>query len=335
MDDRPQRLIANRYLLGPLLGSGGMGTVWRAQDRLLGRDVAIKQVEAHDPIQPGQPGDTLGVPARARVLREARAAARLNHPGAVTIHDIVEDDRYIYIVMELVSAPTLAALVEREGPLPPARVAGIGEQLLDVLLAAHDAGIVHRDVKPANVMVLPRDRVKLADFGIAALHGDPQLTRPGTVLGSPGFLAPEQAEGAPAGPEADLWALGATLYFALEGRGPYTRDSTAAVIAALLSQPPDPMHPAGPLGPVVTALLDRVPQRRPAGDRLHAMLRQAISADSTTAAGAAPVRPAAMPVQPLAPIPAPAPRPPYPYETGRPDEAGVPMRRTSGWVLAG
>src|SRR4051794_15108858 len=147
MDDRPQRLIANRYLLGPLLGRGGMGTVWRAQDQLLGRDVAVKQVEADDPIAVSQPGDTLGVPARARVLREARAAARLNHPGAVTIHDIVEDDRHVYIVMELVSAPTLAALVEQHGPLPPARAARIGEQLLDVLLAAHSVGIVHRDVK--------------------------------------------------------------------------------------------------------------------------------------------------------------------------------------------
>jgi eukaryotic-like serine/threonine-protein kinase len=189
-----ERRVAGRYLLETVLGRGGMGTVWRARDELLGRPVAIKAVEIPEAVP-----DHERAAARARVLREARAAARLNHPLMVTTHDIVEDGGHLYIVMEVVAAPTLAAVVREHGPLPPARVARIGEQLLDALELAHAAGIVHRDVKPANVMLLARDHVRVADFGIASIQGDPQLTSSGMVLGSPPSWPPSRPAGSAAG----------------------------------------------------------------------------------------------------------------------------------------
>jgi serine/threonine protein kinase len=185
-------------LMAPL-GRGGMGVVWRAHDQVLGRQVAVKEV-----VFPPNMADDEQRPAQARVLREARAAARLNHPGAVTLYDVVQDQGGTFIVMELVQAPTLAELVRTDGPLPPGQVAEVGAQLAGVLEAAHRAGIVHRDVKPANVMVPDRGTVKLADFGVASLQGDPQLTSTGLVVGSPAYVAPEQARGEESGPPADF-----------------------------------------------------------------------------------------------------------------------------------
>src|SRR5215211_5062530 len=171
------RVIADRYVLRAPVGRGGMGVVWRAQDRVLGRQVAVKEV-----VFPPTMAEAERRPARARVMREARAAARLNHPGAVTLYDVVSDQGGIFIVMELVEAATLADLVQAEGPLAPERVAELGRQLVGVLEAAHGVGIVHRDVKPGNVMVAADGGVKLADFGVAWLQGDPQLTSTGLVL---------------------------------------------------------------------------------------------------------------------------------------------------------
>jgi eukaryotic-like serine/threonine-protein kinase len=259
--------VAGRYVLGRLLGRGGMGSVWQAEDAVLSRQVAVKIVETptgptgSDPLDVGQ-----------RALREARAAGRLNHPGAVTVYDIVAEEGRCSIVMELVPAPTLAELVDREGPLSPARAAAIGTQLVDVLEFAHAAGIVHRDVKPGNVMVLPGDRVKLTDFGIASLRGDPQLTASGMTLGSPRYMSPEQAAGTPAGPAADWWGLGATLYYAVEGRPPFERDGVPALLAAILTQPPDPMRSAGPLVPLLTTVLVRDPGERPEAAVLRRLL---------------------------------------------------------------
>src|SRR6266516_4901762 len=276
LEQEQQRRIAGRYLLGGELGHGGMGTVWRATDELLGREVAVKEIELPAAVTaPGQGQSQDAATVRARVLREARAAARLNHQGIVTVHDVLDAPDRLFIVMELVEAPSLAGVVAKEGPLPPARVARIGLGLVDALEAAHAAGIVHRDVKPGNVLLLPGDQVKLADFGIAAIQGDPQLTASRMVLGSPAFMAPEQAGAQPVGPPADYWALGATLYFSVEGRPPFPREHPVAVLAAIIHQQPAPTRHAGPLAPVISALLAKSPEARPSGARLRGLLQVA------------------------------------------------------------
>ena len=271
--DADRRLVAGRYVLGGPLGRGGMGTVWRADDVLLGRPVAVKEVEL-----PGGPTGADRAALRERALREARAAARLNHLGVVTLHDAVEADDRLFLVMELVDAPTLRDLVDRSGPVGQGAAARIGLELLDALDAAHRAGIVHHDVKPANVMVSPSGRVKLADYGIASLQEDTQRTLTGATgamrgrgdgravtaaFGSLPYVAPEQASGGHAGPAADLWALGATLWFAVEGVAPFERASPAATLGAILHDPPGRPSRAGPLEPALLALLAKDPAHRP------------------------------------------------------------------------
>jgi hypothetical protein len=244
-----------------------MGVVWRAQDAVLGREVAVKEV-VFPPTMPEEERR----PAQARVMREARVAARLNHPGAVTIYDVVQDRGGTFIVMELVEAPTLADLVREQGPLPVERVAEIGAQVASALEAAHAAGIVHRDVKPGNVMVAERGTAKLADFGIASLQGDPQLTSTGLVIGSPAYMAPEQAKGEQSGPPADFWALGATMFYAVEGEPPFDRGTSIATLAAVVNDPPRAPRQAGPLTGLITALLAKDPAARPSGPALRAEL---------------------------------------------------------------
>jgi eukaryotic-like serine/threonine-protein kinase len=244
-----------------------MGVVWRAQDSVLGREVAVKEVVFPPTMTEEERG-----PAQARVMREARAAARLNHPGAVTLYDVVTDQGGTFIVMELVNAPTLADLVRTDGPLPVQRVAELGLQVAGALEAAHQAGIVHRDVKPGNVMVPERGSAKLADFGVASLQGDPQLTSTGLVIGSPAFMAPEQARGEGSGPAADFWALGATLFYAVEGGPPFDRGSSIATLAAVVNEPPGELRRAGPLTPLITALLSKDPTARPTGPKVRAWL---------------------------------------------------------------
>jgi serine/threonine protein kinase len=261
------RVIADRYVLVAPLGRGGMGVVWRAQDGVLGREVALKEV-----VFPATMPEAERRPARARVLREARAAARLNHPAAVTLFDVVADQGGTFIVMELVKAPTLAELVREQGPLPPERVAEIGAQVAGALAAAHAAGIVHRDVKPANVMVPAPGVAKLADFGIASVQGDPQLTWTGLVIGSPAYMAPEQATGEPSGPAADFWALGATMFYGVEGEPPFDRGTSIATLAAVVNDPPRRPERAGPLAPLLLALLDKDPASRPTGPKVRAWL---------------------------------------------------------------
>ncbi|HET8788086.1 MAG TPA: serine/threonine-protein kinase, partial [Actinomycetes bacterium] len=267
MSPAADRLVANRYALKDPLGRGGMGVVWRAQDSVLGREVAVKEV-----VFPPTMAEEERGPAQARVMREARAAARLNHPGAVTLYDVVKDRGSTFIVMELVSAPTLADLVRTDGPLPVQRVAEIGAQVASALEAAHQAGIVHRDVKPGNVMVPANGTAKLADFGIASLQGDPQLTSTGLVIGSPAYMAPEQAKGEESGPPADFWALGATMFYAVEGGPPFDRGSSIATLAAVVNEPPRDLRRAGPLTPLITALLSKDPGARPSGPELRAEL---------------------------------------------------------------
>ena len=275
-----RRLVAGRYVLGGSLGRGGMGTVWRADDVLLGRAVAVKEVE----LPVGPPGADR-VALRERALREARAAARLNHPGVVTLHDVVEADDRLFLVMELVEAPTLRDLVDGSGPVGRAAAARVGLELVDALDAAHRAGIVHHDVKPANVMVTADGRAKLADFGIASLQDDTQRTLTGVAaagreadrtmtaaFGSLPYVAPEQASGQRAGPAADLWALGATLWFAVEGSAPFERGGPVATLGAILHDPPGRLTRAGPLEPILLALLVKDPARRPPAAVLRRML---------------------------------------------------------------
>jgi eukaryotic-like serine/threonine-protein kinase len=267
------RLVADRYALRAPLGRGGMGVVWRAHDAVLGREVAVKEV-VFPPTMPEEERRQ----AQARVMREARAAARLNHPNAVTLYDVVQDGGGTFIVMELVRAPTLADLVRAEGPLPVQRVAEIAAQIASALEAAHQAGIVHRDVKPGNVMVPPRGMAKLADFGIASLQGDPQLTSTGLVIGSPAYMAPEQARGEESGPPVDFWALGATMYYAVEGEPPFDRGTSIATLAAVVNDPPRAPRRAGALTSLITALLAKDPGSRPSGPELRAELSRLASA---------------------------------------------------------
>ena len=282
MPDRAaERLIANRYALEVPIGQGGMGVVWRARDTLLGREVAIKEVRL-PPTVPESERNSM----RARVLREARAAARLNHPAAVTLYDVINEQGHAFIVMELIHAPTLAQVVAKEGPLDPPRAAGIGAQVADALAAAHQAGIVHRDVKPANVMVVPGGGARLTDFGIARVKGDPKLTSTGLIVGSPAYMAPEQASGAAAGPPADVWSLGATLYFAVEGRSPFERGGSIATLTAVVNDNPRPAGRAGALGPVIAALLAKDPDSRPSAGDLRRQLERLAAAGAEPRAGA-------------------------------------------------
>ncbi|MEU4544373.1 serine/threonine-protein kinase [Nonomuraea dietziae] len=256
-DPSGSRLIGGRYLLAEELGRGGMGAVWRAHDQVLDRPVALKQV-----LVPGWMSEQDRERAFERVLREARATARLRNPYVITIHDVVVDEGHPWIVMELLSASSLAQVLERSGPLPEHVVADIGVKLLGALRAAHAAGITHRDVKPANVLLLDDGGVVLTDFGIAHVANSPTLTATGMLMGSPAYMAPERLEGEPAGEASDLWALGATLYTAVEGAPPYAMDSPVAVMAAILMREPHPMRRGRRLRPVVEGLMRRSPKER-------------------------------------------------------------------------
>jgi hypothetical protein len=264
----PGRRVANRYELTDELGHGGMGVVWRATDTLLARQVALKEVD----LPRGRDVEEREGLA-ARVTREARAAARLSHPGVVTVYDIAHDGDRDYIVMELVEAPTLEELVRSNGPLAPDRAARLGLGLLDALEAAHRAGIVHRDLKPRNVMVRQNGATKLADFGIASVQGDPRLTATGLVVGSPAYMAPEQVEAEPVSPATDLWALGATLWFAVEGQPPFGGGEFQTLSAIVNGRPRQPRR-LGPLAPVLARLLVKDPAARATPAQVRPLLRQ-------------------------------------------------------------
>ncbi|RAY13820.1 hypothetical protein DPM19_19425 [Actinomadura craniellae] len=250
-------VVGGRYRLAEQVGTGGMGRVWRARDEVLGREVAVKEL-----LPPRELSAEKRDEMNRRAVREARAAGRLSHPGIITVHDVAEHDGSPLIVMEFVRGRSLDEVIREEGRLPPDRVARIGLAMAEALREAHAAGIVHRDLKPANVL-LDHDRVVITDFGIASLAGDPTLTPSGALLGTPAYMAPEQADREIASPAADLWSLGATLYAAVEGRAPYTGPSLVAVLSALLTRRPDPPRYAGALAPLLAGLLDRDPARRP------------------------------------------------------------------------
>ena len=256
-----------------------MGEVWRAHDELLGRRVAVKEIALPETLTPEDKGAT-----KERVLREARAAARINHPNVVTVYDVLEEGGRSYIVMELIDAPTLADKVATDGPLDPRAAATVGLGVLAALEAAQAVGITHRDVKPGNVMLPARGGVKLADFGIAAMTDDPRLTATGMILGSPSYMAPEQATSNATGPASDLWSLGATLYLAVEGSPPFDKGQAIATLTAVVGEEPPTPQSAGALGPVIAALMVKDPAARPDTARTKVMLEAAAAGGSTTVA---------------------------------------------------
>ncbi|WP_169983400.1 serine/threonine-protein kinase [Microbispora sp. H10836] len=292
MPEQHSPLLADRYELRTRIGRGTMGTVWRAYDRSLGREIAVKEIRQDPSLSPRQRQEL-----RERMMREGRMAARVSHPSVATIHDVIVSDGIPWIIMELVEGRSLEQVIDEEGPLPPRLVAEIGYDLLGALRAAHARNILHRDVKPANVLLTETGRVVLTDFGIAKALGDNALTQTGMVIGSPGYTAPERARGEYTGPESDLWSLGATLYFAVEGRPAYERATVGETLAALMTEKADPPRQAGPLRQVLDGLLEKDHTARLTPERAAAILR--VIADTPTGA---------IPAVPPAP-PAPSPRP--------------------------
>ncbi|GIH37990.1 hypothetical protein Mco01_09900 [Microbispora corallina] len=276
-------LLAGRYRLAEPVGEGGGGTVWRAVDELLHREVAVKQLRIPAGVAGAELAEFTG-----RAIQEARAAGRLSHPSIVMVHDVVRHDGQPWIVMDLVAGRSLDKVIREDGPLPVARAAEIGLAVLDALEAAHAQGILHRDVKPANVLIAPDGRALLTDFGIAAPVSQGNGSGWQSSAGSPAYMAPERFRGEPDGPPSDLWSLGATLYTAVEGRSPFQRPMAAALVAAVLMQPPQPMVRASPgMAWIVLALLDKDPARRPP----PAVVRQALRAVAATPAARAGRRP--------------------------------------------
>ncbi|GAA2255451.1 serine/threonine-protein kinase [Streptomyces atrovirens] len=292
-------LVAGRYRLGESIGSGGMGRVWRAHDEVLHRVVAIKELTAALYVSDSEQAMLL-----ARTRAEARAAARINHSAVVTVHDVLEHDGRPWIVMELIEGHSLADAVKERERVDPREAARIGLWVLRALRAAHAAGVLHRDVKPGNVLLGDDGRVLLTDFGIAQIDGDTAITRTGEVVGSVDYLAPERVRGHDPGPSSDLWALGATLYTAVEGRSPFRRTSPLTTMQAVVEEEADEPEHAGPLGPVISALLRKDPATRPDADRAEQLLAEAAEGRRPQAA------------QEYVPTQAVGARAPLPYETG-------------------
>ncbi len=299
-----EALVGGRYRIERALGAGGMGRVWLAYDELLRREVAIKEIVLPFGL-PHEEREEL----RLRTLREARAAARLSHPNVVRIYDVQSGDEQPWIVMEYVHSRSLLEVIQKQGALPVEQVAGIGLAVLSALDAANRVGVLHRDVKPSNVLIADDGRVVLTDFGSAMIdESDGAITRTGVILGSPQYIAPERVDTGVSTPEADLWSLGATLYAAVEGRPPYTRSTTLRSLIAITTDKPDPTRLAGPLKPVLVGLLQRNPQarmrpaeveerlRRLADVQTTVRLRQVSQQRQPAATAAAPVPLAAEPV---------------------------------------
>jgi hypothetical protein len=270
-----RRVVDGRFELESRLGGGGMGTVWRARDLLLHRHVAVKEVRPPD-IDLAEYDPGAAEMLRQRVLREARALARIEHPNVVTIHHIVDGGTgtYPWLVMELVQGGSLADRLER-GPMAPAEAARLGSGVLDALNAAHEAGVQHRDVKPANVLLRTDGRPVLTDFGIAAIRDATALTATGSIIGTPDYMAPERVSGHSGGPAADLWSLAMMLYVAVEGHHPLRRGTTLATLAAVLQEDVPPPVRAGSLTPVLSCVLVRDPDSRPDAGTVGRMLAAA------------------------------------------------------------
>ncbi|URM89990.1 serine/threonine protein kinase [Streptomyces sp. MRC013] len=322
------QVLAGRYRLGETIGRGGMGRVWRAHDEVLHRTVAVKELTAGQYVSEAD-----RAVLHARTQKEARAAARITHPGVVTVHDVLEHDGRPWIVMQYVDGPSLADAVKSapDGRIAPREAARIGLHVLGALGAAHAAGVLHRDVKPGNVLLARDGRVLLTDFGIAAIEGDSTITRTGELVGSVDYLAPERVRGADPGPASDLWALGATLYTAVQGESPFRRSSPIGTMQAVVTEEAGAAVHAGPLAPVITALLRKDPADRPTAAEAERMLAEAVRGRAPAAArDSVPTRPvtpgelrevadgAAGRVGDTAPAPV---APPAPGRTGAPGRA--------------
>ncbi|MFF5725567.1 protein kinase [[Kitasatospora] papulosa] len=255
--DKDGRLLAGRYRLGEVLGRGGMGTVWRAVDETLGRTVAVKELRFPSSIDEDEKRRLI-----TRTLREAKAIARIRNTSAVTVYDVVDEDDRPWIVMELIEGKSLAEVIREDGTLTPRRAAEVGLAILDVLRSAHREGILHRDVKPSNVLISEDGRVVLTDFGIAQVEGDPSVTSTGMLVGAPSYISPERARGHKPGPPADLWSLGGLLYASVEGRPPYDKGSAIATLTAVMTEPVEPPANAGGLEEVIYGLLAKEPDER-------------------------------------------------------------------------
>ncbi|WP_260615673.1 serine/threonine-protein kinase [Streptomyces sp. WAC05292] len=269
---REGRLLAGRYRLGEVLGKGGMGTVWRAEDETLGRTVAVKELRFGNGVDEDEKRRLI-----TRTLREAKAIARIRSGGAVTVFDVVDEDGRPWIVMELIEGPSLAEFIREQGPLTPRRAAEVGLAVLEVLRAAHGQGILHRDVKPSNVLIAANGRVVLTDFGIAQVEGDPSITSTGMLVGAPSYISPERARGQKPGPPADMWSLGGLLYAAVEGVPPYDKGSALATLTAVMTEPVEPPKNAGPLTEVIYGLLVKDPARRLDEERARVMLTAVVN----------------------------------------------------------
>lgn len=330
-----RRVVDGRFELESRLGGGGMGTVWRARDLVLHRLVAVKEVRPPDrDLAEYDPEGARML--RERVLREARALARIDHPNVVTIHHIVDggDGTYPWIVMELVSGGSLADRLA-QGPMPTAEAARIGRGVLAALTAAHDAGIQHRDVKPANVLLRPDGRPVLTDFGIAAIREATNLTATGSIIGTADFMAPERISGHEGGSASDLWSLAMMLYTAVEGHHPLRRGTTLATLAAVLHEDVPPPARAGALGEVLMSVLVRDPSARPSAAVLDRRLAEIESAPTTAPAAAVRDEPTSYPLNPpAASIVVPAPQPPTAPVGTAPRRSTV-LRGVSGVSLVG
>jgi serine/threonine protein kinase len=305
--DQTGRLLAGRYRLTDAVGRGGMGTVWRAHDEMLGRFVAVKELRLPSGVDDHERGRLI-----TRTLREAKAIASIRNQGVVTVFDVVDEGSRPWIVMELIEGRSLADIIRSEGPMPPPRVAEIGLAVLDVLRAAHGAGILHRDVKPSNVLVAHEDgRVVLTDFGIAKVEGDPSITTTGMLVGAPSYISPERARGEVLGPPADLWSLGALMYCCVEGMPPYDEGSAIATLAAVMHDPVPPPRQAGVLTEVITGLLNKAPTQRLDEARARELLHAALERPA----------PPTPPPPPIAPMASPEQEPPRP--TGVPGESST------------
>ncbi|WP_105969324.1 serine/threonine-protein kinase [Streptomyces geranii] len=280
--DGTGRLLAGRYRVVGQLGRGGMGIVWRAVDEVLGREVAVKELRTFtDAAAPELAA------LRLRMKREARAAARIRHTGVVAVHDVAEVDGRPLIVMELVEGRSLDAVLAERGTLDPREAARIGAQVMDALAAAHRVGVLHRDVKPGNILLEASGRVVLTDFGIARMEdpgdgSDTNLTRSGELVGSLDYLAPERAQGNNPVPASDIWALGATLYAAVEGASPFRRTSTWSTLTAIVAEPLPDCRQAGALGPVLRLLMDKQPEERPDAATARGLLETVATSEPGT-----------------------------------------------------
>jgi serine/threonine protein kinase len=311
----PQTLIGGRYRLVRRVGSGGMGIVWEASDERLERRVALKQLYRQSEASPAE-----AEVANRRAMREARTAARLHHPHAVSVFDVVEQDGQLWLVMPFIASITLAAVLQEVGPLQPDEAAKMGAQVASALTAAHAVGIVHRDVKPGNILIAEDGTALISDFGIAYGLGDATLTSSGMIHGTPAYLAPEIARGDGANFASDVFSLGSTLYSAMEGRPPFgTDDNTMALLHRVASgQFPAPQH-CGPLTPLVLDMLSADPSRRPSMRAVADSLARLSVASPSSAAlpDSSTEQPTTIAVPDSLPAPAPAPessvhRPPEP-----------------------